>query len=289
MTPRIVTSTDGTRLAVHEYGNPDGPTIVAVHGFPDNHHVWDGVVAELGDRFRVCAYDVRGAGESDKPSGRKAYRQEQLTADLLTVLDEVSPDEPVHLLAHDWGSLQSWDAVSTPELAARFASFTSISGPSVVYASRWMRSRGHLGASVRQLLASTYMLAFQVPLLPELAARAGVIRRGAEKVGGYDPHRGLAETTNGVNLYRANILRQLFRTEPRRTVVPTLVLVPTGDVFSSPAVASGAPVPWVDDLTVREIDGAHWVVLRDPALVATEVATFVDAHVPVAGNQRSRG
>ena len=285
MTSRLVTSTDGVRIAVHESGNPDGPTIVAVHGFPDSHHVWDGVVAELGDRFRIVAYDVRGAGESDKPRGRRAYRQAQLTADLTAVLDAVSPDEPVHLLGHDWGSMQSWDAVSDPALAPRFASFTSISGPSLAYASRWLRGRGHLGASVRQVLTSTYMLVFQAPVLPELAARAGVIRRGAEKVGGYDPHRGLAETTNGVNLYRANVLRQLFRTEPRRTLVPTLVLVPVEDRFSSPPVARNAPVPWVDDLTVREIAGGHWVVLQDPEPVAAEVAGFIAAHAP-AGRRK---
>lgn len=280
MTSRLVTSTDGVRLAVHESGNASGPTIVAVHGFPDSHHVWDRIAAELGDRYRVVAYDVRGAGESDKPRRRKAYRQEQLTADLCAVLDVVSPEEPVHLLAHDWGSMQSWDALSDPALAGRFASFTSISGPSLAYASRWLRGRGHLGDSLRQVLTSTYMLAFQVPVLPELAARAGVIARGAAKVGGHDPSRGLAETSNGVNLYRANVLRQLFRTEPRRTLVPTLVLVPTEDRFSSPPVARNAPVPWVDDLTVRDVAGGHWVVLQDPEPIAAEVDAFVAAHLP---------
>jgi pimeloyl-ACP methyl ester carboxylesterase len=278
MSTRFVTSTDGTRIALHESGNPDGPVVVAVHGFPDNHHVWDGVVAELADRYRVVAYDVRGAGDSDKPRGRRAYRQQLLTGDLLAVLDEVSPAAPVHLLAHDWGSIQSWDAVSTPELAERFASFTSISGPSLAYAAHWLRGRGHAGATARQLLSSTYIYLFQLPLLPELAARAGVIKRGAEKVGGHDPHRGLAETTNGINLYRANVLSSMTRPRPRRTAVPTLVLVPTEDRFSSPPVAAGAPVPWVDDLTVREVDGGHWVVLQDPAPVAAEVVAFVEAH-----------
>ena len=288
MTSRFVSTTDGLRLAVHESGNPAGPPVVAVHGFPDNHHVWDGVAGVLGDRYRVIRYDVRGAGESDQPTGRRAYRQEQLTADLLAVIDAVSPDEPVHLLGHDWGSLQSWDAVSDPAHARRFASFTSISGPSLVYAGRWIRSRGQLGAKARQLMSSTYMLVFQLPLLPEAAARAGVIRRGAEKIGGPDPHRGLAETSNGINLYRANVARQLFRTTPRRTLVPTLVLVPGGDRFSSPAVASGAPVPWVDDLTVREVGGGHWVVQQDPETIAAEVAAFVDAHVPVTGRRARR-
>lgn len=275
---RVVTSSDGTRLALFESGDPDGPVIVAVHGFPDSHTVWEGARAQLEDRFRFVAYDVRGAGASDKPRGRKAYRQERLTADLLTVLDAVSPDEPVHLLAHDWGSMQSWDAVSTPELASRFATFTSISGPSLAYASRWLRTRGHLGDTARQLVSSTYMLVFQLPAIPELAARAGVIARSVEKVGGRDPHRGLAESTNGVNLYRANVLRQLLRDEPRRTLVPTLVLVPTEDRFSSPPVAKNAPVPWVDDLTVREVAGGHWVVLQDPAPIAAQVAGFVQAH-----------
>ena len=51
MSPRFVTSADGTRIAVHESGNPGGPVLVAVHGYPDNHTVWDGVVAQLAGRF----------------------------------------------------------------------------------------------------------------------------------------------------------------------------------------------------------------------------------------------
>lgn len=288
MSSRHVVSADGTRLAVFESGNPSGPTIVAVHGFPDSHTVWDGVVAALADRYRVVTYDVRGAGDSDKPRRRRDYRQDLLTADLIAVVDAVSPDAPVHLLGHDWGSMQSWDAVSDPALAPRFASFTSISGPSLAYASRWLRQRGHTAASVRQVLTSTYMMVFQLPLLPELAARAGVIRRGAEKVGGFDPHRGLAETSNGVNLYRANVFRQMFRSEPRRTLVPTLVLVPTEDAFSSPPIASGAPVPYVDDLTVHEVAGGHWVVLQDPGPIAAEVAAFVDRHLPATSKRKAR-
>src|SRR5438309_1175852 len=72
MTARLrrVTSTDGVTLAVYEHGDPAAPTIVAVHGYPDNHSVWDGVVELLSDRFHVVTYDVRGAGASDKPSAR---------------------------------------------------------------------------------------------------------------------------------------------------------------------------------------------------------------------------
>jgi pimeloyl-ACP methyl ester carboxylesterase len=279
MTPRFVTSADGTRLAVFERGVPTGPTVLAIHGFPDNHTVWEGVAAELGETHRFVSYDVRGAGDSDKPRGRRAYRQEHLTADLAAVLDEIAPGgEPVHLLGHDWGSMQSWASLARPEIAARVGSFTSVSGPSLDQAMVWMRGRGQARAKLRQLLTSTYMLVFQLPLLPELAARAGVIARGAAKVGGGDVHRGLAECSNGINLYRAALLPSMLRPRPPKVAVPTLVLVPAGDRFSSPPVAAQAPVGHVADLTVETIEGGHWVVSQHPSRVAGPVSAFVAKH-----------
>ncbi|HJT04194.1 MAG TPA: alpha/beta fold hydrolase, partial [Pseudonocardiaceae bacterium] len=65
-----ITATDGVTLRVHESGPPDAPTVICVHGYPDDHTVWDGVVAELALRYHVVSYDVRGAGESGKPRGR---------------------------------------------------------------------------------------------------------------------------------------------------------------------------------------------------------------------------
>ena len=44
---QFVDSADGVRIAVYEEGNPEGPTVVLVHGFPDSHVLWDGVVPLL--------------------------------------------------------------------------------------------------------------------------------------------------------------------------------------------------------------------------------------------------
>jgi pimeloyl-ACP methyl ester carboxylesterase len=122
----------------------------------------------------VIAYDVRGAGESDRPASRAAYRMTQLSDVLAAVLDAVSPDRPVHLLGHDWGSIQLWQPLSEPRFDGRVATFTSISGPSLDHAGAWMRDRRHAGASLRQLLMSTYMVAFQIPRLPEAALRRAI-------------------------------------------------------------------------------------------------------------------
>ena len=47
--------------------NTLAPTILMVHGFPDNSLIWQKVAERLAPLFRVVAYDVRGAGESSVP------------------------------------------------------------------------------------------------------------------------------------------------------------------------------------------------------------------------------
>ncbi|MGH3556847.1 MAG: alpha/beta fold hydrolase, partial [Mycobacterium sp.] len=107
MTRSTVTASDGVPLAVHAYTEIDQrrPTILAIHGYPDNHQVWNGVAEKLADRYNFVACDVRGAGESACPADRSGYRLPQLISDIGAVIDSLGVDE-VHLLAHDWGSIQ---------------------------------------------------------------------------------------------------------------------------------------------------------------------------------------
>ena len=273
MTRQFVTSPDGVRIAVHESGRADGPVLVAVHGFPDNHAVWDGLARELGDEFRVVRYDVRGAGDSDKPTGRAAYRIERLADDLAAVLDAVSPDAPVHLIGHDWGSVQLWQPLSEPRFAGRVATFTSISGPSLDHVGAWTRHRRRALPQLRQLLSSTYVAAFQLPFLPEAVMR----RVPVERVAGHGFARSEADKTNAINLYRANVVPRLLRPRPQRLDVPVLVLVPDGDPYLQRETVSEAPAPYVEDLTVEELAGGHWVVSEDAPLVAGRLRSFVQS------------
>src|ERR1700747_3208294 len=88
-----VTGSDGVALAVHAYTEIDvrRPTVLAVHGYPDNHHVWDGAAEELGRRYNAkynfVAYDVRGAGESACPADRSGYLLPPLIFDVGGVID----------------------------------------------------------------------------------------------------------------------------------------------------------------------------------------------------------
>ncbi|TQL66897.1 pimeloyl-ACP methyl ester carboxylesterase [Nocardioides albertanoniae] len=268
---RLVETTDGLRLAVYEQGPADAETVVLVHGYPDNHSVWDGAAAALAARFHVVAYDVRGTGESEAPDSTAGYRLAQLSDDFRSVIDAVSPDAPVHVAAHDWGSIQTWESVTSPSLSSRISSYTSISGPDLGMATTWLRERGHARSSLRQLAHSWYVFAFQLPLLPEAMVRSGVLSRF---VGGRPrPER---DQVNGVELYRANFLGKLVRPEPRSTDVPVQVLAPRDDAYVTVPLQTEAPKAYASSLVTKAIDGGHWVVEKSPDLVADEIAAFIE-------------
>ncbi|GGU26339.1 alpha/beta fold hydrolase [Nocardioides albus] len=271
VTTRLVETTDGLRLAVHERGSADAETVVLVHGYPDNHSVWDGVAEVLAERFHVVAYDVRGTGESGVPDSTAGYRLAQLSADFRTVVDAVSPDAPVHVAAHDWGSIQTWESVTDPALRSRIATYVSISGPDLGMATAWLRERGHLRSTLRQLAHSWYVFAFQAPLLPEAMVRSGLLARFVG--GGPRPAK---DQVNGVELYRANFLGKLLRPEPRATDVPVLVIAPRGDDYVTVPLQTEAPRAYATRLTTQVIDGGHWVVTAEPELIAGAITAFID-------------
>ncbi|ASF08293.1 putative hydrolase [Nocardia brasiliensis NBRC 14402] len=282
---RILTATDGVQLAVYESGPAGLPTALLVHGWPDDHRVWDGVVALLTDRFRVVTYDVRGAGNSERPNSTAAYRIPQLVADLAAVLDAVAPDG-AHLLAHDWGSIFAWDALADPEIASRIKSFTSISGPSLDMIGSWLRGiRRNPRDVLTQMRHSFYALPFQLPALPEFAVRRGLVSRivAASSVRGEPettaPHTiGLADTLDGIALYRANMARRVLFPKPRPVTVPVQVLAPRDDIHVSVACQTEAPRPFATNLRTHEIDGNHWVLAQRPAVIARWFGEFAGAH-----------
>jgi len=280
MSHKRVTGSDGVRLSVRVTGPDDAPTVVLVHGYPDNGSMWDGVVAELARRYRCVVYDVRGAGESDKPRGRRSYTLDQLSHDLQSVIDAVKPEGKVHLLAHDWGSIQAWHSVTGDGLRGRIASFTSISGPSLDYAGAWFRAQlrpspRRLKHAATQLLHSGYILFFQLPLIPELLWRTGVMRRLMQAL---DPAEASPETSDGVHglkLYRANMFTRLSRPAPRTADIPVQVLAPTGDAFVRTPVQTEIE-RWVPDLRVRRLAGSHWIPRSQPGVIAAAAAELID-------------
>jgi pimeloyl-ACP methyl ester carboxylesterase len=295
--PISVTASDGVPLAVHAYTEIDKrrPSILAIHGYPDNHHVWDGVAAQLADRYNFVAYDVRGAGKSGSPAERSGYVLSQLVSDVGAVIDSLGLDE-VHLLGHDWGSIQGWATVTDDSVMGRIASFTSISGPHLNYAGRFLRSRRTARGVVdvvRQFLASGYIWFFLCPGAPEVAFRSRVavkVFEAVELIGRSRTSRQRRAATirsiddylNGLNLYRANMPGPILAPGGQlpQTGVPVQVLVARKDYFVTPALQrfSGSIPP---GSRIVPIEGGHWVVASHPDDIARLTGEWVDRVIDI--------
>jgi pimeloyl-ACP methyl ester carboxylesterase len=289
-TRRVASGDVSIAVVEHSPAGAGRPTVVLVHGYPDRQQTWARLLERLPlDRWHVVTYDVRGAGASDVPATRAAYRTQRLVDDLVAVLDDVLADgAAAHLVGHDWGSVQLWDAVAAeaddPRLHGRIASFTSVSGPSLDHLALLNRHpRGRRGRLARQALHSWYVYAFQVPVLPGLAWRSRGDRIGravAEREGLPPDHWGpglAADAEHGLELYRANLVRRMRRPRAFTTDVPVLVVHPRHDRFLTAVLLEDLDER-CRDLRVETVDAGHWVTVTHPGLVAELVIGHVDTH-----------
>lgn len=289
---RFVTSADGTRIAVWEEGDPDAPAVVLVHGWPDSHVLWDGVMPLLTGRFRVVRYDNRGVGNSDVPGGTAAYTMARFADDFAAVAAAVSPHHPVHVLAHDWGSVGVWEYLGRPDATSVVASFTSVSGPSAQHLNRYIKDglrRPYLprrfARGAAQLARLSYMGAFSVPVLAPAAVRWAFSRGAMDRRlrrDGVDPidiHHSpalAADAARSMKVYRANYFRTLGQPRAEHAVnVPVQLIVNRRDPYVRPYVYDDI-ARWVPQLWRRDLHAGHWAPMSHPAQLAAAVGEFVD-------------
>lgn len=283
-----VETSDGYRLAVYDHGGLGAHTVVCVHGFPDDHATWDGLARELSPQLRVVSFDVRGSGRSDRPRHVRAYRVDQLAADIAAVIEHCSPNDPVHLVAHDWGAVAAWHAAASPECNARIGSLTSISGAYLDVVPRWARESLREGRTGWRALATMwkspiYMGVFQLPVLAVALCRSGLvdwaIRQSERKYRGATPSgawwRRARDNWPSIALYRANLIPRMLHPRPGAVTVPVQVLAPADDLFVSCDVQTGTAALAAPDLQIVKIDGSHWVPANDPAQIAGHITEFV--------------
>jgi NAD(P)-dependent dehydrogenase (short-subunit alcohol dehydrogenase family)/pimeloyl-ACP methyl ester carboxylesterase len=300
---QFVNSADGVRIAVCEEGNPEGPTVVLVHGFPDSHVLWDGVVPLLAERFRILRYDNRGVGLSSVPKPVSAYTMARFADDFAAVTAEMSPGRPVHVLAHDWGSVGVWEYLSRPGASDRVASFTSVSGPCqdhlVDYIFSGLRRPWRPRTFVRaiiQALRLTYMMFFSIPVLAPLVLRAALssaaIRRDMvdnipdEKI--HHSERLARDAAHSVKTYPANYFRSFSGSRRDHLIqivdVPVQLIVNTKDPYVRP-YGYDATARWVPRLWRRDIKAGHFSPMSHPQVMAAAVHDIADL---TEGKQPSR-
>jgi len=80
----------------------EGPALVLLHGWTENHKVWKLQIPEFSKGYRVIAVDLRGHGESDKPES--GYSIQTFADDLYHVLNELGIDKAI-IAGHSMGGM----------------------------------------------------------------------------------------------------------------------------------------------------------------------------------------
>ncbi|GAA4584547.1 alpha/beta fold hydrolase [Planotetraspora phitsanulokensis] len=264
---------NGVGINVTDTGQ--GPAVLLLHGWPDDHHLWRHQVAALtAAGYRTIVPDLRGLGDSDKPGDVEAYRMTRLVGDQAALLDHLQVPE-AHLVAHDWGAAIAWVmAARTPE---RVASLTCLSVG---------HPRAFATAGWAQRQKSWYMLLFQFPGIAERWLAHDDFRNLREWAHHPDHDAVVARLrvpgalSASLGLYRANVSPESLLSPP-----PDLppIQAPTMGVWSTEDMAlvedgmtgSAAYVagPW----RYERVEGAgHWMQLEAPDRVNGLLLDFLN-------------
>ncbi len=98
---RLITSRDGTPIAVFEAGS--GRPLLLVHGTASDHRTWRVVAPTLAGRWRLCAIDRRGRGDSgDRPG---SYAIERELEDVAAAAEALASPagQPIDVVGHSLG------------------------------------------------------------------------------------------------------------------------------------------------------------------------------------------
>jgi pimeloyl-ACP methyl ester carboxylesterase len=274
----------GLTLNVARAVPADGPLVILLHGFPEFWYGWRhqiGPLAQAG--FRVLAPDQRGYNLSEKPQGLIHYTLDALAEDVTGLIDSAGKTKAA-VVGHDWGGVVAWWlALRHPERVERLAVLNA-PHPEFLTSGKWTRPT--------QLLRSWYVLAFQLPWLPELGLRARggrVLAAGLRRTS-----RPGAFTDEDLALYRAawsepgamtgmlNWYRAALRARPSPSSVPglrvrppTLIVWGANDAYIHRRYATDA-LARCDSGRLEMIEEAtHWVHLEEPERVNRLLIEFL--------------
>ena len=276
-----VVETSVVRLHVQVAGPETGPLVLLLHGFPEGSFGWRHQVPYLAAAgYRVWAPDQRGYGASDKPEWIAEYGLDVLADDVTGLIDAAGRRRAV-VVGHDWGGAVAWHvARRSPERVSKLVVLNA-PHPSVL--------RAHLRTNLAQFRRSLYILAFQIPRLPERAlgrddgralARALVAtsRPGTFRDDELAEYRRSWAGPNALRAmldwYRAALRHPPARGNAARIVVPTLLVWGAHDRFLGREMARPS-IESCNEGRLEVLESAtHWLQHEEPDRVNALIDAF---------------
>ena len=84
------------------------PLIIMLHGFPENAHTWEGLMAILPTTLDIIAPDLPGYHLSSPLPSETDYQVPSLIGRMAAFIEKVKKGRKVILLGHDWGGAIAW-------------------------------------------------------------------------------------------------------------------------------------------------------------------------------------
>ncbi|MBR2687359.1 MAG: alpha/beta fold hydrolase [Aquamicrobium sp.] len=241
----------------YEHRRRDVGTLVLVHEMGGRLESFDGIVADLGERWSVLRYDQRGAGQSDRIAGSLSL--DTPAADLAGILDRLEIAGPVVVVGAALGA----------SVAIRFAA-------------KWPARVAALAllAPSTGLIPGNYAATIEKIELLEKSAREGTPAQASNGAPLPDPASSAATWRMLIGLDLAADLAGL--------PCPTLVAAGSRDSFRPPAHVAeiAARIPKAQSLV---LDTGHVMAIETPHLVAATIATFLNGIGFVPGSSGSAG
>jgi len=282
------------RLHYVSGGKQDAPLMVFLHGFPEYWAAWQPVFSQFVDDYHIIAPDQRGFNLSSKPQGVEAYDTKHMVADLLALIDHLSPDQPIILCGHDWGASVAY--AFSMRHAARVEKLIIANG---VHPMCFQKA---LFAGGAQNKGSQYMNRLREPGMADVMS-ANDFKKLFGMLEGFSPTPWLDdETRQGyidawsqpgaldsmLNWYRASPMVVPPIDAPAKPMIfddaqkqkyaitmPHLLIWGMDDPALLPEARADLH-EFCNDLTVVEVEGAdHWIIHSHGDLVASEIRKFL--------------
>lgn len=114
----------GLRTRVAKLGS--GPVALLIHGWPECWYCWrEQMVALANAGYQAIAPDMPGFGETESLPEISDYNVVRICAFMKALIEQANGGEPVVLIGHDWGAINSWQFVlRQPELVSRLVNMS---------------------------------------------------------------------------------------------------------------------------------------------------------------------
>ncbi len=270
---------NGVRLHAAVAGPENGKVMLFLHGFPEFSLGWKNQLEFFaGKGFRVIAPDQRGYNLSSKPKGVKAYCFENMVADAVEVIRQISTQKII-LVGHDWGGGIAWEVAGQhPQLIEKLI---------ILNMPHLKVMRDTLKSNPKQLLRSWYFGFFQLPRLPEwLLSLSGfkLLEKSMVKTANKNTFskaelaqykaawQNPATVKTMINWYRAYKYSKLAL---KRIHVSTLILWGKKDAFLLPDMAEKSNLMCAKGKLIVLEDATHWLHHEKAAQVNQLMLNFI--------------